>query len=111
VSRWRRAAVRRARIRFSPLAGDRMAIELDKDVRDRAIVSLQRYFTENMEEPIGNLQAGALLGFFLEEIAPLVYNTAVGHAQQQLHGRIAELDIECHEEPFGYWKKFERRKR
>ncbi len=86
-----------------------MALELDKDVRDRAIVSLQRYFTENMEEPIGNLQAGALLGFFLEEIAPLVYNTAVGHAQQQLHGRIAELD--CHEEPFGYWKKFERRKR
>ncbi|MCW0014780.1 DUF2164 domain-containing protein, partial [Burkholderia pseudomallei] len=25
--------------------------------------------------------------------------------------RIAELDIECHEEPFGYWKKQPARKR
>ncbi|TCW86630.1 DUF2164 domain-containing protein [Burkholderia sp. SRS-46] len=88
-----------------------MAIELDKDVRDRAIASLQRYFTENMEEPIGNIQAGALLHFFVEEIAPAIYNLAIADAQARLHARIAELDIECHEEPFGYWKKQPARKR
>ncbi|MBN3783066.1 MULTISPECIES: DUF2164 domain-containing protein [Burkholderia] len=82
-----------------------MAIELDKDVRDRAIASLQRYFTENMDEPIGNIQAGALLHFFVEEIAPAIYNLAIADAQQSLNARVAELDIECHQEPFSYWKK------
>jgi uncharacterized protein (DUF2164 family) len=88
-----------------------MAIELDKDVRDRAIASLQRYFTENMDEPIGNIQAGALLHFFVEEIAPAIYNLAIADAQQRLHARIAELDIECHETPFDYWTKQPGRKR
>ncbi|PFH26835.1 MULTISPECIES: DUF2164 domain-containing protein [Burkholderia] len=88
-----------------------MAIELDKDVRDRAIASLQRYFTENMDEPIGNIQAGALLHFFVEEIAPAIYNLAIADAQERLHARVAELDIECHEEPFEYWKKQPGRKR
>ncbi|HEF5871843.1 TPA: DUF2164 domain-containing protein [Burkholderia cenocepacia] len=82
-----------------------MTIELDKDVRDRAIASLQRYFTENMDEPIGNIQAGALLHFFIQEIAPAIYNLAIADAQERLHARVAELDIECHEEPFEYWKK------
>jgi uncharacterized protein (DUF2164 family) len=85
--------------------GNPMAIELDKDVRDRAIASLQRYFTENMDEPIGNVQAGALLHFFVEDIAPAIYNLAIADAQERLHARVAELDIECHEEPFEYWKK------
>jgi uncharacterized protein (DUF2164 family) len=91
--------------------GEPMAIELDKDVRDRAIASLQRYFTENMDEPIGNIQAGALLHFFVEEIAPAIYNLAIADAQERLHARIAELDIDCHETPFDYWKKLPARKR
>ncbi|AJX16294.1 DUF2164 domain-containing protein [Burkholderia ubonensis] len=88
-----------------------MAIELDKDVRDRAIASLQRYFTENMDEPIGNIQAGALLHFFVEEIGPAIYNLAIADAQSSLHARVAELDIDCHQEPFDYWKKRAARKR
>jgi uncharacterized protein (DUF2164 family) len=91
--------------------GNPMTIELDKDVRDRAIASLQRYFTENMDEPIGNIQAGALLHFIVQEIAPAIYNLAIADAQERLHARIAELDIECHEEPFEYWKQQPGRKR
>ena len=45
-----------------------MTIELPKDVRAEAIKSIERYFEVNMEERIGNIQAGALLAFFLEEI-------------------------------------------
>ncbi|MBJ9683988.1 MULTISPECIES: DUF2164 domain-containing protein [Burkholderia] len=88
-----------------------MPIELDKDVRDRAIASLQRYFTENLDEPIGNIQAGALLNFFVDEIAPAIYDAAIADAQARLHTRVAELDIDCHEEPFGYWTKQPHRKR
>jgi uncharacterized protein (DUF2164 family) len=73
-----------------------MAIELDKELRKQAIASIERYFEENMEERIGNLQAGALLGFFLEEIGPAVYNRAVADVQERLQLRVAEVDLECH---------------
>ncbi|MCP1174688.1 DUF2164 domain-containing protein [Ralstonia chuxiongensis] len=87
-----------------------MPIELDRDVREEAVQSIQRYFTEHMEERIGNIQAGALLSFFLEEIGPVVYNLAVQEVQERLHTRVAELDYECYQEPFGYWKKFDKRR-
>jgi uncharacterized protein (DUF2164 family) len=85
-----------------------MAIEIPKDARKEAIASIERYFEENMEEKIGNIAAGALLGFFLEEIGPLVYNQAVTEVQERLQARIMELDIELHEDPFQYWRKYER---
>jgi uncharacterized protein (DUF2164 family) len=87
---------------------NRRMIDLAKDARQRAIASIERYFRENMDEPIGNVAAGGLLGFFLEEIGPLVYNQAVSDAQERLRSRIDELDIEVHEEPFGYWHKFDK---
>lgn len=82
-----------------------MAIELSKETRQATIASIERYFRENMEEPIGNLAAGALLTFFLEEIGPSIYNQAVADAQFRLQARVAELDIEVHEEEFRYWRK------
>jgi uncharacterized protein (DUF2164 family) len=85
-----------------------MSIELNKDVRQQAIASIERYFRENMDEPIGNVAAGGLLGFFLEEIGPAVYNQAVADVQERLQARISELDIEVHEDEFRYWRKFDR---
>jgi len=87
-----------------------MTIELPKEVRAEAIASIERYFRENMEEKIGNIAAGALLGYFLEELGPLVYNKAVADVQERLQVRIAELDIDHHEEEFAYWRKFDRQK-
>jgi uncharacterized protein (DUF2164 family) len=84
-----------------------MAIELPKEQRTRAVASIERYFAENMDDRIGNIAAGALLGFFLEEIGPLVFNAAVQEAQQRLQERVTELDIEIHEQEFGYWPKIE----
>ena len=88
-----------------------MTIELDKEARKEAIVSIERYFRENMEEPIGNIAAGALLGFFLEEVGPIIYNRAVADVQERLQARVSELDIEVHEDEFQYWRKFERKAR
>jgi uncharacterized protein (DUF2164 family) len=89
--------------------GGHMAIELNKDIRAEAIASIERYFRENMDEPIGNIAAGALLGFFLEEIGPAIYNKGVADAQERLQMRVMELDIEVHEEEFQYWRKLERK--
>ena len=87
-----------------------MTIELPKDVRAEAIKSIERYFEVHMEERIGNIQAGALLAFFLEEIGPSVYNKAIADAQERMQMRATELDIECHEDEFRYWQKFDRKR-
>jgi uncharacterized protein (DUF2164 family) len=88
-----------------------MTIELSKESRQQAIASIERYFQENVDERIGNIAAGALLGFFLEELAPLVYNKAVAEVQERLQMRVSELDIEIHEDEFAYWRKFERQRK
>ena len=85
-----------------------MTIELGKDARAQAITSIERYFRENMEEPIGNVAAAGLLGFILEEIGPSIYNKAVMDVQERLQARISELDLEVHEDEFQYWRKYER---
>ncbi len=85
-----------------------MTIELSKEARAVAIASIERYFRAHMDEPIGNIAAGALLSFFLEEIGPSVYNQAVADAQASLQARVMELDIEVHEDEFAYWRKQDR---
>ena len=87
-----------------------MTIELSKDVRAQAIASIERWFKENADEPIGNIQAAALLNFFIAEIGPSIYNQAVVDAQQRLQQRVAELDIECHADEFGYWRQTGRKR-
>ena len=87
-----------------------MSIELNKDARKQAVLSIERYFLDNMDEKIGNIQAAALLNFFVEEIGPCIYNQAVLEVQERLQTRIMELDIEVHEAEFGYWKKNEKRR-
>lgn len=83
-----------------------MAIELSKEQRQQAIASIERYFEQNMDgERIGNIAAGALLGFFLEEIGPSLYNRGVVDAQERLAMRVQELDIEVHEDEFRYWAR------
>ncbi|HEY8099836.1 MAG TPA: DUF2164 domain-containing protein [Burkholderiaceae bacterium] len=82
-----------------------MTIELNKEIRKEAIESIQKYFKEHMDEGIGNIQAGALFNFFIEEIGPSIYNKAVLDVQERLQQRVMEIDIEIHEEEFGYWTK------
>ena len=88
-----------------------MTIELPNAAQQAAIASIQRYFQQNMDEPIGNITAGALLGFFLAEIGPLVYNKAVADVQQRLQARIQEIDLEVYADEFQYWSKFDKKKK
>jgi len=81
-----------------------MPIDIPKKSRTAAVSSIQRYFTANMDEPIGNIAADALLDFFLEEVGPLIYNQAIADAQTRLQQRVTELDIELHESAFQYWR-------
>lgn len=80
---------------------------LSKEARAQAVTSIERWFRENRDERIGNIQAAALLAYFLEEIGPSIYNQAIADAQERLQMRVTELDIECHADEFGYWRKFD----
>ena len=84
-----------------------MTIELNEEERQRAIESLMRYAAEHLDERMGNIAAGALLGFFLEEIGPLIYNQAVADVQERLLARVQEVDLEVHEDAFQYWRKID----
>lgn len=80
-------------------------IELSKQVRAQAIGSIQRYFEENLPEPIGELPAGLLLNFFLEEIGPAVYNQAIVDAQARMQQRVTDLNGELYADEFQYWPR------
>ncbi len=84
-----------------------MSMELSKEARADAIASIQQYFERNMPEPIGDLPAGLLLNFFVEEIGPAIYNKAIADAQARLAVRVADLSGELYEDEFQYWPRVE----
>jgi uncharacterized protein (DUF2164 family) len=88
-----------------------MITELPKRTRDDAIASIQRYFEENLPEPIGDLPAGLLLDFFMEEVGPVIYNRAIADAQTRMQLRVSDLSGELYEEEFQYWAKVDRKRK
>ena len=81
-----------------------VAPELTRQQRTDAIASMQRYFEENLE-PIGDMPAGLLLNFLLEEIGPLIYNQAIADAQTRLSQLVADLNGELYADEFQYWPR------
>jgi uncharacterized protein (DUF2164 family) len=88
-----------------------MTVELTKQARATAITSLQRYFEENMPEPIGNLAAGLLLDFFMEEVGPVIYNQAIADGQVRMQQRVADLSGELFADEFQYWPRVDSKRK
>lgn len=86
-------------------------IELSKQARADAIASIQRYFEENMPEPVGELPAGLLLNFFLEEVGPAIYNRAIADAQARMAQRVSDLSGELYADEFQYWAKVDAKRK
>ncbi|HEX4038465.1 MAG TPA: DUF2164 domain-containing protein [Acidobacteriaceae bacterium] len=80
-------------------------IEPAKPVQAQAIASIRKYFEENMPEPIGELAAGLLLNFFLEEIGGAIYNRAIGDAQERMQLRVGDLSGDLYAAEFPYWPR------
>ncbi len=76
------------------------AIVLPDAQRKQAIAALQQYFTDNMDEPIGDLKAGLLLDFVLSELAPSVYNQAIADARLFFEERSSDLAAVCYHDEF-----------
>jgi uncharacterized protein (DUF2164 family) len=80
-----------------------MAIALTVDVKKQALISIKQYVAQQLDQDIGDLQAGLLLDYFLKELAPSVYNQAIQDAQRYFQERAADLEGVCFEREFGYW--------
>jgi uncharacterized protein (DUF2164 family) len=80
-----------------------IAIELKKQARTDAIASLKKYFEQEIQEQLGDLRAGLLLDFFLQQIGPAIYNQAIADAQARMTARVADLEGELYAEEFQYW--------
>ena len=87
-----------------------VTMELSKEKRVEAIASVKKYFEEEIREPLGDLRAGLLLDFFIEEIGPAIYNQAIGDAQTRLAARVADLDGELYADEFQYWVRIAKKK-
>ena len=82
-----------------------MAIKIPDEARQRMVASIRRYFEQELDEEIGELKAGLLLDFFLEEIAPTVYNQALGDAQAWLLGKVEDLEVSLSRPEFRFWRR------
>lgn len=79
-----------------------MAIVLPDETRTELVAALKRYFSDERDEEIGDLQATFLLDFVLKEVGPSVYNQAIKDAQATLSRTVADLDVTLYEPEFGH---------
>lgn len=55
-------------------------IDLSKETKDEMISLIQEYYEKEQDEQIGHLKAMLILDFFLEKLAPQIYNQGVEDA-------------------------------
>lgn len=82
-----------------------MKIKYSPEDKESAIQSIKRFFEEEIEIEIGELQATFLLEFFEEELAPIAYNQGISDAKDFLTDKLEDLDDTCFEEAFLFWNK------
>lgn len=82
-----------------------MTVKLDSETQEYLLGSIRRFFLEELDSDIGDLKAGLVLDYFVNEVAPSVYNQAIADAQSTLEQSVADLSGVRFEPEFDYWKK------
>ena len=66
-------------------------IKFSNEERDAICRKIQLYFQEELDQDIGQFDAGFLLDFFAEEIGPWFYNRGLYDAQAILESRMEQV--------------------
>ena len=66
-------------------------INITKEQRGEMIAAIKHYFLKKREEEIGDLQAGLMLDFIIEELAPEFYNQGVSDSYTYMKDTIEDL--------------------
>jgi uncharacterized protein (DUF2164 family) len=82
-----------------------MKAKIPDQVQGRLIESIKRFFLEQTGEEIGDLKAQLFLKFCITEIGAVVYNLAVEDAATHMQSKLSEVQDQCYEPQFTYWKR------
>ena len=82
-----------------------MAIRIEKNTEKYLVDSIKRFFSQELDDDIGDLKATTVLDFFLKEIGPSIYNQAIADAQSYIQEKAADMGGERYEPEFHFWKK------
>ncbi|WP_423230549.1 DUF2164 domain-containing protein [Oxobacter pfennigii] len=66
-------------------------IKLSKEKRDKMINEVQKYFLKERDEDLGDLAAGLILDFFMEKLAPDIYNQGIYDSYQYMNEKVEDL--------------------
>ncbi len=66
-------------------------IKLTNEKRRTMIESIQTYFYKERDEDLGDLAAGLILDFIMDELAPEIYNQGVYDSYSYMTERVDEI--------------------
>ena len=66
-------------------------IEFSKDEKDMMIQKVKMYFQEELNQDIGNFDAGFLIDFFAEELGGFFYNRGLYDAETMISEKVSEI--------------------
>jgi uncharacterized protein (DUF2164 family) len=74
-----------------------MRIKLSDERRALLIRETQTYFSDELDDEIGELRAGLVLDFFIKSVGPAVYNQAIQDARGFIQDKLIDLEGEFYE--------------
>ena len=77
--------------------GSPMRIRLSDERRSSLLRSVQAYFADELDEPLSDFRAEALLDFFVRELGPPVYNQGVRDACGYMQEKLGDIEGEVFE--------------
>ena len=71
--------------------GKKNLVKISKETRDDMISSIKNYFEKEKDEELGDLAAGFILDFIIEELASEFYNQGVYDSYKFMNVRCEDL--------------------
>jgi uncharacterized protein (DUF2164 family) len=72
-------------------------IEFSKDEKSLIVQKIKSYFSDKLDQEIGQFDAEFLLDFFSDEIGSYYYNRGLQDARAVLEGRLEDIDEAIYE--------------
>ena len=75
-----------------------MRVQLSEARREQILRKLAEMYAAEFDEELSTFRAGQILGFFMENLGPAVYNQAIQDARGFMMDRLDDLDATFHED-------------
>ena len=72
-------------------------VEFTQEEKDAIVNQIKLYFSEELDQEIGQFQAEFLLDFFAEKIGGAFYNVGLRDARVVLEGKLQDIDDAMYE--------------